>query len=183
MKEEKELIDRCLSHDPSAQEALYKRFASKMYGICLRFSGEPREAQDMLQEGFLKTFQKLKSYRFEGSFEGWIRRIFINTAINVKRRELKFNVDQDIDQNHHLAEDEADPLSRLSQQEWLNLIQRLPQGYRTVFNLYVIEGYKHREIGKMLKISENTSKSQLSGARKSLRKLLTSLGYDNGRER
>ena len=182
MEEEKDLIARCLSLDPSAQEALYRRFASKMYGICLRFAGEPVEAQDMLQEGFVKIFQKLKSYRSEGSFEGWIRRIFINTAINVKRRELKFNVNQNIDQSHHPEDDEADPLSRLSQKELLNLIQRLPPGYRTVFNLYVIEGYSHREIGKRLKISENTSKSQLFGARKSLRKLLTSQGYDSGRE-
>lgn len=183
MEEEKELIDRCLNQDSSAQEELYRRFASRMYGICLRFAGETVEAQDLLQEGFIKTFQKLRSYRSEGSFEGWIRRIFINTAINVKRREMKFNVNKDIDQDHHPEDAEADALSRLSQQELLDMIHQLPLGYRTVFNLYVIEGYKHREIGKMLKISENTSKSQLSGARKSLRMLLNKQGYDHGRDR
>jgi len=176
----KELIDRCLSHEPSAQEELYMRYAPKMYGICLRFSGDAIEAKDLLQEGFIRVFQQLASFRSDGSFEGWLRRIFINTAININKRELRFSLKEKYNPEHHWREEQMDIFSQLSQKEFLDLIQQLPKGYRTVFNLFVIEGYTHREIGKMLKISENTSKSQLSGAKRSLRKRLTEQGYVHG---
>jgi len=154
-----------------------------MYGICLRFSGDVIEAKDLLQEGFIRVFQQLASFRSEGSFEGWLRRIFINTAINIRKKELKFRSKEQYDPNYNFHNEEVDSLSKMSQQELLNLIQELPRGYRTVFNLHVIEGYNHREIGEMLNISDSTSKSQLAGAKRNLRKRLTEKEYVNGRKR
>ena len=182
MDADKELIDRCLQQDPSAQEELYRRYAARMYGICLRFAGNALEAQDILQEGFIKVFMQLKQFRYQGSFEGWLRKIFINTAITLAKRELKFGRREDITPHLQAGSEEFEGLSRLSRQELLRLIQQLPAGYRTVFNLFVIEGYSHREIGSMLKISENTSKSQLFGAKRSLKATLTREGNGNGRE-
>jgi len=183
LEEEKELIDRCLQNDSSAQEELYKRYAARMYGICLRYAGHALEAQDILQEGFIRVFQQLKQFSYRGSFEGWLRKIFINTAITLAKRELKFTRRENMTPHLHAGGEELDGLSRLSQQELLRLIQKLPAGYRTVFNLYVIEGYTHREIGSILRISENTSKSQLFGAKRSLKAKLIKEGNVNGRER
>ncbi|MFH1936571.1 MAG: RNA polymerase sigma factor, partial [Bacteroidota bacterium] len=156
---------------------------ARMYGICLRYAGDVLEAQDILQEGFIKVFQQLKQFRYRGSFEGWLRRIFINTAITLANRELKFSRREELTPHLGASGEELEGLFRLSQQELLRLIQQLPAGYRTVFNLYVVEGYSHREIASMLKISVNTSKSQLFSAKKSLRVKLTREGYGNGRER
>jgi len=178
----KDLIDRCLSLDSSAQKELYDRYAPKMYGICLRFSGDVLEAKDLLQEGFIRVFQRLGSFRYDGSFDGWLRRVFVNTAINIRKKELKFSIKEHYDTNDIIQEDYIDALSEMSQKELLDLIRELPAGYRTVFNLHVIEGYTHREIGNMLNISENTSKSQLSGAKRSLRKRLIEKEHVNGRK-
>lgn len=182
MDADKDLIDRCLQLDPLAQKQLYERYAPRMYGISLRYAGHTLEAQDILQEGFIRVFQKLNQFRFQGSLEGWIRRIFINTAITLAKREMKFSRREELTSKHQTADDDLDGLERLSQQDLLYLIQQLPTGYRTVFNLYEIEGYTHSEIGKMLKISENTSKSQLFAARRSLRAKLTGKGDVNGKE-
>ena len=161
----RELILGCLEKDPKAQEALYRYYAPTMYGVCLRFARNQMEAEDILQEGFIKVYTYLGSYRFEGSFEGWVRKTFINTAINFYKRKSKELVDLNIDKieiAHAVSEDIIDTLAA---NELLDLIQNLPQGYRMVFNLNVIEGYSHKEIGDMLSISENTSKSQLSRAK------------------
>jgi RNA polymerase sigma-70 factor (ECF subfamily) len=153
------------------QEELYRRFSPRMYGVCLRYSANSEEAQDILQEGFIKVYKKLGSYRGEGSFEGWIRRIFVNTAIEQFRRKT---YQQPITETHE-ATVEAKYLSALdslAEKDILKLIQELSPGYRTVFNLYVVEGYTHKEIGDMLNISEGTSKSQLSRAKVILQDLV-----------
>ena len=172
MYTDKELIERCLEKDPRAQEFLYKRFSNRMYGVCLRFARNTLEADDILQEGFIKVFNYLKDFRQDGSLEGWIRRTIINTAINYyhsKENEWKETTIDKAESLHSLTED---ALSKISTADLLNIIHELPEGYRMVFNLYVIEGYNHQEIAEMLNISENTSKSQLSRARMALQERL-----------
>ncbi|MBE9492636.1 MAG: sigma-70 family RNA polymerase sigma factor [Bacteroidetes bacterium] len=165
MYSEEEFIKRCLNNDSQAQEALYKRYAPKMFGICLRFTRNKMEAEDVLQEGFIKIFTYLKDYRSEGSLEGWMRRTIINTAINYYKKQSKRFRDMNIDQAEIADSNDENVVDKLSTNELLTLIQDLPNGYRMVFNLSIIEGYTHKEIGGILNISENTSKSQLSRAR------------------
>lgn len=168
MDSERQLIQKVLKKDPKAQEAMYRHFAPKMYGLCLRFARNSMEAEDILQEGFIKVFTYLKDYRFEGSLEGWIRRTFVNTAINFYRRKAKELVEISIDQSEISLASDSTIIETMSMKELLSLIQNLPEGYRLVFNLNVIEGYTHKEIANLLGISENTSKSQLSRARNAL---------------
>lgn len=158
-------IEKCLRNDPRAQEALYKAFAPKMFGVCLRYTRNQMEAEDILQEGFIKVFRYLKDYRNDGSLEGWIRRTMVNTAINFFRKSAKYQNDLPIEEAEPINHDEENAIDKLSAAELLEFIRELPDGYRMVFNLNIIEGYTHREIGEMLNISENTSKSQLSRAR------------------
>jgi RNA polymerase sigma-70 factor (ECF subfamily) len=162
----KNIIKGCLAGDRRDQELLYRRHSSKLYAVCLQYSGNDDEARDILQEGFIKIFDNLKNYKHEGSFEGWMRRIVVNTALEKFRsRHNLFRVD-DIDT---ISEPEADPdnedYSGLEAVDLLYIIRELPPKYRMVFNLYAIEGYSHKEIGTMLSISEGTSKSNLSRAR------------------
>ena len=159
-----------LQNDQKSHELLYKHFAPKMYGICLRFAGNEMEADDILQEGFIKIFTKIREFRNEGSLEGWIRRTIINTAINHYRKNLRYAKIQDIDDLEVPITNEENVYDKLSREELVKLVQELPNGYRTVFNLNVMEGYTHKEIGKMLNISDNTSKSQLTRARSILQK-------------
>jgi RNA polymerase sigma-70 factor (ECF subfamily) len=173
MLTDNELINRCLLKDPRAQELLYRRFAPKMYGVCLRYAGNEGEAEDILQEGFIRIFNNLQHYRFEGALAGWVHRTMINTAINHYHKNLKFRKESELNENLLVATIHPDALSFLSRDELLQVIRTLPIGYRTIFNLYAIEGYTHREIGAMLGISENTSKSQLSRARNAIREILT----------
>ncbi len=177
MISDQDLIRGCLQHDVHAQEVFYRRFAGKMFGVCLRFASDYMEAEDILQEGFIRAFNNLYQFRFEGSLEGWLRRIIVNTAINFVKKQIRH---QRMEVNIELASDCAtiteDVLSKLSVEELLMMIQRLPVGYRTVFNLYVIEGYNHKEIGLKLGISENTSKSQLFRAKQSIQKELLKSG-------
>ena len=165
MYTEEEFIKRCLDNDPQAQEELYHRFAPKMFGICLRFTKNKMEAEDVLQEGFIKIFTYLKDYRNDGSLEGWIRRTMINTAINYYKKRAKQFSDVQIEHAEITDKEVESVIDKLSADELLGVIQDLPDGYRMVFNLSVIEGFTHKEIGTMLGISENTSKSQLSRAR------------------
>jgi RNA polymerase sigma-70 factor (ECF subfamily) len=163
--EPEQLIERCINNDVVAQELLYRRYASKMFGVCLRYASNKMEAEDILQEGFIKVFANLKNYRGEGSFEGWIRKTMVNTAINHYRKNLRYFQNIDIESVDIHDTFDKNGLSSLTEEELLKLVQELPQGYRMVFNLYVIEGYSHKEIAEQLNISENTSKSQLSRAR------------------
>jgi RNA polymerase sigma-70 factor (ECF subfamily) len=161
--------------DSKTHELIYRKFAPKMYGICLRFAGNKMEADDILQEAFIKVFTKLKDFRQEGSLEGWIRRTIINTAINFYRRNMRNTRIQDIEGMEIEESYNSDVLSNLSYEELIGLIRELPNGYRTVFNLNVIEGYTHKEIAQMLNISDNTSKSQLTRARSILQKKIKAL--------
>ena len=160
-----DFIERCLDNDPKAQGELYKGFAPKMFGICLRYTRNRMEAEDILQEGFIKVFRYLKDYRSDGSLEGWVRKTMVNTAINFYKKKAKYQRDISLDQTEPINHDEENAIDKLSAKELMVHIQELPDGYRMVFNLSIIEGYTHKEIGEMLNISENTSKSQLSRAR------------------
>ncbi|MBN1198803.1 MAG: sigma-70 family RNA polymerase sigma factor [Bacteroidales bacterium] len=153
-----------------------------MYGVCRRFAGQNLEADDIFQEGFVRVFLKLKQFRFQGPLEAWLRQIFINTAITLAKKEMKASNREPLREDLLVESDALDGLEKLSLEEVLQLIHELPAGYRTVFNLFVIEGYSHKEIGKKLGISENTSKSQLFGAKRCLRLKLTEYRNSNGRE-
>jgi len=153
------------------QEEVYRRFSPRMYAVCLRYAGYPEEAEDILQEGFIKIFKKLGSFRSEGSFEGWIRRIFVNTAIEHFRRKRYLQPVTEKEENT-LEGSYLSVLDNLAERDIMELIQQLSPGYRTVFNMYVVEGYTHKEIGDMLGISEGTSKSQLSRAKVILQQMV-----------
>jgi RNA polymerase sigma factor (sigma-70 family) len=175
MYSEDDLVSRCLNNDPKAYEDFYKRFAPKMYGVCMRFAKNQMEADDILQEGFIKVFTNLGSFRNEGSLEGWVRRTIVNTAINLYKKNVKYLKDIDIEQAEVVQYSEPNSLDKITVEELLNMVGELPTGYRMVFNLNVIEGYSHKEISQLLEISENTSKSQLSRARQALQKKLIDL--------
>lgn len=168
---EQELIRLCVANDTMAQSELYRRFAGKMSGVCLRYARNRTDAQDILQDSFVKVFLNLKSFKGEGSFEGWIKRIVINTSLKHYKKNLKFRSETDIDQAYDITFDNH-IVSNMSVNEVMAKVQLMPDGYRTIFNLYAIEGYQHNEIGEMLGISEGTSKSQLSRARNYLIQLI-----------
>ena len=171
MISESDLIEGCLRGDRKMQYALYERFAPKMYGVCLRYAANTEEAEDILQEGFIKVYKKISSYRGDGSFEGWIRRIFVNTAIEHFRKK---NYLQPItEQEESSIEGKyVSVLDSLAEKDIIQLVQQLSPGYRTVFNMYVVEGYTHKQIADILGISEGTSKSQLSRAKLILQDLV-----------
>ena len=175
MSEIKKIINGCLAGNRRDQELLYRRHAAKLYAVCLQYSGNDEEARDILQEGFIKIFENLVHYKHEGSFEGWMRRIVVNTALEKYRnRHNLYRVD-DIDT---IPEQDAEPdnmdYSGLGVSDLLDIIRELPPKYRMVFNLYAIEGYSHKEISKMVNISEGTSKSNLSRARVILQRRVSS---------
>jgi RNA polymerase sigma factor (sigma-70 family) len=161
---ESDLILGCIQGNRRMQQELYSRFSPRMYAVCLRFAGNVEEAEDILQEGFIKIFKKIDSFRSEGSFEGWVRRIFVNTAIEHFRRK-KYMLPVTEREETTIEGKSTSVLDNLAAKDILALVQDLSPGYRTVFNLYVVEGYTHKEIADMLGISEGTSKSQLSRAK------------------
>ena len=167
-----DLIPHCLNHDLASQSRFYQMFAPKMYGICLRYARNATEADDILQIGFLRVFNNLHQYRYEGSLEGWIIRIIINSAINFNKQQFKAVQEVDLEELSIEATFPEDALSILSLKEILAIIQGLPTGQRMVFNLHKIEGYEHKEIAGILGISEGTSKSQLHRAITSIRRRL-----------
>jgi RNA polymerase sigma-70 factor (ECF subfamily) len=175
MNFDRAFIKRLKSGDTKTQKAFYQQLAPKMYGVCLRFSNNRAEADDILQEGFIRIFNHLKEFRGEGSLEGWARRTIVNTAINFYKKRVKQGISIDLETFREKIEDNNHIIEKLAADELLEVIQSLPDGYRTVFNLNVIEGYSHKEIADMLEISENTSKSQLSRARAALQKMLKSI--------
>ncbi len=172
MSPDEELIQRCLNKDSRAQELLYQRLSRRLYGICLRYAGNEMEAEDILQEGFIRIFNNLHSFRSDGSLDGWTAKIMVNTAINYFRRNKRLRAETGLTENMEAATIPEDVLSKLSRKEIINLIQALPAGYRTVFNLYVLEGYSHQEIAAVLGITESTSKSQLCRARAAIQQRL-----------
>jgi RNA polymerase sigma-70 factor (ECF subfamily) len=164
---EKQLIEGCLKMNAKSQRELYRRFNGKMMAVCRRYAGDLTEAEDMLQEAFIKIFTNIEQYRFEGSLEGWIRRIVVHSALEVLRKRLiRFS---DIDgEVETLSSPDTDAFDTLSAAGLMRLICDLPDGYRVVFNLYVIEGYDHNEIATLMGISAATSRSQLLKARRAL---------------
>jgi RNA polymerase sigma factor (sigma-70 family) len=168
---ESDLIKGCIEGDRRVQERLYNQYAGKMYAVCLRYCNDADAAQDVLQEGFVKIFKNLEKYRGEGSFEGWIRRIFVNTAIEHFRRKVTLSTISETVENTFEDKDFT-VFDKLAERDILAMIRELSPGYRTVFNMYVVEGYSHAEIGKMLNISEGTSKSQLARAKGLLQKMI-----------
>lgn len=179
---ETELIAGCIRQDRTCQEALYKRFYGKMLGVCLRYAKDRDEASDMLQEGFIKVFGSIRNFASKGSFEGWVRRIVVNTAVDHLRKNKHgymivstvYAREGDIPDPAEEIEDD-DLINNLSEAEILNAISQLSPAYRTVFNLYVMEDLPHKEIADQLGISEGTSKSNLAKARFQLKKNLNNL--------
>jgi RNA polymerase sigma-70 factor (ECF subfamily) len=171
---EKEIIDGCIRNDRKMQKILYEKYASKLYALCMRYAKDRAEADDILQEGFIKIYTKIDQFSQEHSFEGWIKRIIINTAITHYNQNLKHYYQEDIDEINELeiTNDEEVYEAEYSQEELLNIIHSLADGYRMVFNLYVIEGYKHKEISEILGIDIATSKSQLHRAKKIIQEKL-----------
>ena len=181
MEDEKILIKQCIDGNSTSQELLYRRFASKMLGVCMRYSNSRMEAEDILQEGFIKIFNNLSKFQFSGSLEGWIRRIMVNTALSYYKANIKYI--QSIEYDSACCEEisKSDILDSINTEELLKLIQTMPEGYKMVFNMFAIEGYSHKEISDLMGISENTSKSQLSRARVYLQeriKKLMSVSYE-----
>lgn len=165
MLSDHDIIKGCLEGKAEAQKKLYERYAPKLWPVCLRYAKNQMSAEDIMQEGFIRIYKYLEYYKGEGSFEGWLRRTMVNTAINYYKKNLKNNDERDIDTVYNLSNHDVDAVSKMTADEILSVIQKLPDGYRTIFNLFIIEGMPHKEIAEKLGISENTSKSQLSRAR------------------
>lgn len=165
---EEEILKGCRKNKRHYQEMFYRKYAKKMYGICLSYAGDRAMAQDMLQESFIKIFNRIKDFKQEGSLEGWIRKIVTHTAIDLLRQQKR--TQNFISDNEEINEGsyESDALQNLQTEDVLNQVSRLPEGARLVFNLYVLEGYTHKEIAVKLNITEGTSKSQFNRARKLL---------------
>lgn len=158
------VVRGCQDNNPEAQRELYELFKTKMFGTCLRYAGNYDDAQDILQEGFIKVFEKIHQFGFKGAFEGWIRKVMVNTALEKYRLHYR-HVPVDENTVQHEFEENKDISADIDVNELIRIIQELTPRYRVVFNLYAIEGFSHKEISKMLNISEGTSKSNLSRAR------------------
>ena len=173
------IIEGCIAGKRDAQSALYRKYVSVMMAVCMRYAQSRDEAEDILSEAFLKIFTNIRSYRYEGSFEGWMKRIMINHALNYYRKNRRSPFLEDIGEIKETDIIDGEPRSAdhspVSAETLTTLIQMLPRGYKMVFNLYVFEEYSHKEISQMLQISESTSKTQLLKARKMLRKKLYDL--------
>jgi len=169
--DEQRLIAGCINGKPWAQKQVYELYASAMLSVCVRYVADRETARDILQDGFVKVFTKIDTYSGAGSFAGWIRRIFVTTALEYLRQNDALKQTESIDEYNYIIEDvNVSILDKISANDLITCISELPNGYRTVFNLYAIEGYSHAEIATILHISENTSRSQFMRARKMLQK-------------
>lgn len=169
----KQLIEDCLNEDRIAQKQLYELFAGKLFAVALRYMKDRESAEDVLQESFVKIFRYLNTFRFDSPLEAWMRKIVVNTAIKALRKSNR--ITQHLDGEYLINEDlhyTNNGYENLSYQQLINLINQLPDGCRTIFNLYAIEGFKHHEIAKMLDVTEGTSKSQYSRAKSLLQEKL-----------
>ena len=175
---DQDLIKECIDNNPKAQKELYDRFASKMMGVSYRYANSQEEAKDILQDAFIKVFGRIGSFKKEGSLEGWIRRIVVNTALDNIRKRKKDKQNVSLTEAEHLASNKDYIIENLSAEDLLQMFKTIPICYRTVFNLYAIEGYSHKEIADSLGITENTSKSQYSRAKAFLRNLLEQYEID-----
>ncbi len=173
--EEKALIQACKSGDAQAQNKLYESYAPVLFAICRRYLSRYEDAEDVLVEAFFKIFTQIHQFSFLGSFEGWMKKIVVNECLMFLRKQM--HIHADIEDQTALATEEVSPHSTLVAGDILQLLDKLPTGYRTIFNMYVVEGYKHREIADLLGISINTSKSQLILAKKRMQELLEEINF------
>jgi len=174
--DEQKIIAGCVNGEPWAQKKIYELHAPAMMSVCVRYITDRETARDLLQDGFIKLFSKIDTYSGAGSFGGWVRRIFVTTCLEYIRQKDALKLSESIDELSHSIEDvNVSVLEKISADDLLKAITELPTGYRTVFNLYAIEGYSHLEIANFLKISENTSRSQFMRARKLLQQKVQSL--------
>jgi len=180
-REESTLITACARGEKWAQKQLYETYYGKMMGVCLRYSNNKEDALDILHEGFIKVFRHISKYKPGTSLNAWIRRIMVNTSIDFYRKAIRRRT-EDLDQAYQVSSDQADAVSVCGEKEILAAIQTLSPGYRAVFNLYIIEGYSHREIAQQLEITESTSRSNLVKARTKLKMILAAKHIGNGRD-
>ncbi len=173
--EEEKLLEACRKGNRKAQKQLFDRLSPKMFALCLRYMGDRDEAQDVLQEGFITLFSRLDTYSGAGAFEGWARKIFVNTALMHLRKTDALKLSDDIDAARGLTSEAATPVQNLGYKELMKLVSQLPPGLRTVFNMYVVEGYSHKEIAQALEVEEATSRSKLQRARMRLQELIRKL--------
>jgi RNA polymerase sigma factor (sigma-70 family) len=176
--EEERMVQGCVKGQPQHQETLYTKYYRKMFGVCLRYAPDRETAEDILQDGFVKVLKNIGSFQSKGSLEGWIRRVMVNTALEQLRKKSTMYPVVDIEQAAN-TDSGWDIVSAMGEQEILRLVQALPLGYRTVFNLYAIEGYSHKEIADQLNITEGTSKSQLARARQTLQESIKVMTREN----
>ncbi|TAG30287.1 MAG: sigma-70 family RNA polymerase sigma factor [Sphingobacteriia bacterium] len=169
---EQAILVGCLKNDPTAQRELYNRYSPKMLSVCYRFSNSREDAEDILQEGFIKIFTQINSFQNKGAFEGWVRKIIVHTCINFLKKNKKFKESIDLDQATYLEVKEETMPSIMQARQVVECIRLLPLGYKTVLNLYALEGYSHKEIGTMLDIEESTSRSQYTRAKVMLESIL-----------
>src|SRR5215831_869339 len=167
------IIKGCIAGDRASQQKLYDLYARKMMGVCLWYARNKEEGEEILQDGFMRVFTYIGKFKGEGSFEGWIRRIMVNAALTKYKNKSHLRPVVEYNPEEHLIEEAVSPIDLLEAKELVKLVQELTPGYRMVFNLYVLEGMKHREIAELLGISEGTSKSNLADARMILQKILT----------
>ena len=172
---DKELLAGCLKNNAEAQRALFAKYGERMMGLCLRYAGSREEAQDYLQEGFIKVFDKLGQYNGSGALGGWISTVMVNTALIQLRKKKREGYSEDIDEMYDLSTNDHDVLDKMSADELMGLVSSMPTGYRTVFNLFAIEGFGHKEIAEKLEISESTSKTQFHKAKAYLKKQIEEL--------
>ena len=166
------LVIECVKGNIRAQRELFDKYAQKMLGVCMRYTKNTEQAEDILQDGFIKVYGKLKDFKNEGSLEGWIRRVMVNTALDQIRKNGKQLGEVNIDDVGYKIENNSFTLEKMMAEDLMKLVQSMPEGYKVVFNMFAIEGYSHGEIAKTLGISENTSKSQYSRARTYLKERL-----------
>ncbi len=166
------ILAGCLNNDAVAQRELYNRYSPKMLSVCYRFAQNREDAEDMLQEGFIRVFTQIHSFRNSGSFEGWVRRIIVHTCINFLKKHKKFNESLDLAYVANMQVKEETMPSIMFARQVIECIRLLPAGYRTVLNLYAIDGYSHKEIAGMLDIEESTSRSQYTRAKTMLEAIL-----------
>ena len=176
--DEPSLVKKCIKGDQRAQRVLFEKFAPKMLGVCLRYTKNTEEAEDVLQDGFIKVFTKIHLYKGGGALEGWIRKVIVNTALDNIRRNHKYRDNIAVEFVDYKLEDHSYIVEGLIEEDLLKLINSMPLGYKTVFNMFAIEGFSHKEIAKELNISENTSKSQYARARAYLKTKLEELGIE-----
>jgi len=169
---EQAILAGCLQNDASAQRELYSRYSPRMLSVCYRFAQNREDAEDMLQEGFIKVFTQIHTFQNKGSFEGWVRRIIVHTCINFLKKYKKFNENIDLAYAGYLQVKEETVPSLMQAKQVVECIRLLPVGYKTVLNLYAIEGYNHKEISEMLEIEESTSRSQYTRAKVMLENIL-----------